>query len=61
MFERTRSDGPPDRHAVAGHPSWTKTFAAAKAQAHKAMKDKEQKEARDKAKGATPPTAGVKK
>jgi len=47
--------------AEAGHPSWTKTFAAAKAQAHKAMKDKEQKEARDKAKGATPPTAGVKK
>ncbi len=47
--------------AEAGHPSWTRTFAAAKAQAHKAMKDKEQKEARDKAKGATPPTAGVKK
>jgi len=47
--------------AEAGHPSWTKTFAAAKAQAHKAMKDKELKEARDKAKGAPPPTAGVKK
>jgi len=47
--------------AEAGHPSWTRTFAAAKAQAQKAMKDKEQKEARDKAKGATPPTAGVKK
>ena len=47
--------------AEAGHPSWTKTFAAAKAQAHKAMRDKELKEARDKAKGATPPTAGVKK
>jgi tetratricopeptide (TPR) repeat protein len=47
--------------AEAGHPSWTKTFAAAKAQAHRAMKEKELKEARDKAKGATPPTAGVKK
>ena len=47
--------------AEAGHPSWTRTFAAAKAQAHKALKDKELKEARDKAKGATPPTAGVKK
>ncbi len=45
--------------AEAGHPSWTKTFAAAKAQAHKAMKDKELKEAREKAKA--PPTAGVKK
>lgn len=47
--------------AEAGHPSWSKTFAAAKAQAQKALKEKEQKEARDKAKGATPPTAGVKK
>ena len=46
--------------AEAGHPSWTKTFAAAKAQAHKAQKDKEQKEAREKSKTA-PPTAGVKK
>jgi len=46
--------------AEAGHPSWTKTFAAVKAQALKAQKDKEQKEARDKAK-ASPPTAGVKK
>ncbi len=46
--------------AEAGHPSWSKTFAAAKAQAHKAQKDKELKEAREKAKGA-PPTAGVKK
>jgi len=47
--------------AEAGHPSWTRTFASAKAQAHKAQREKEQKEARDKAKGATPPTAGVKK
>jgi len=47
--------------AEAGHPWWAKTFAAAKAQAQKAMKDKELKEARDKAKGAPPPTAGVKK
>jgi hypothetical protein len=46
--------------AEAGHPSWTKTFAAAKAQALKAQKDKEQKEAREKAR-ASPPTAGVKK
>jgi len=41
--------------AEAGHPSWTKTFAAAKAQARKL-----QQEAKDKAKGA-PPTAGVPK
>jgi hypothetical protein len=47
--------------AEAGHPSWTRTFASAKAQAHRALKEKEQKEAHDKAKGATPPTAGVKK
>jgi tetratricopeptide (TPR) repeat protein len=36
--------------AEAGHPSWTRTFASAKAQAHKAKKDK-----------AAPPTAAVKK
>jgi hypothetical protein len=46
--------------AEAGHPSWTKTFAAAKAQAKKAREDKELKEAKDKAKGA-PPTASVPK
>ena len=46
--------------AEAGHPSWSKTFAAAKAQAHKAQKEKELKEAREKSK-ASPPTAGVKK
>ena len=46
--------------AEAGHPSWTHTFAAAKAQAHKAMKDKAEHEAREtKAKGP-PPTAGTK-
>ena len=44
--------------AEAGHPSWTKTFAAAKATALKAQKDKEQKEAQKK--GSQPPTAGVK-
>ena len=43
--------------AEAGHPSWTKTFAAAKAQAQKAQKDKD-KEAQKK--GSQPPTAGVK-
>ena len=43
--------------AEAGHPSWTKTFAAAKAQAKKQQQDKEAKE---KAKAA-PPTAGVPK
>ena len=46
--------------AEAGHPSWTRTFAGAKAQAHRALKEKADKEARDKAKGAPPPTAGVK-
>jgi len=44
--------------AEAGHPSWSRTFAAAKAQAHKAQQEKELKEARDKGKGP-PPTAGV--
>ncbi len=43
--------------AEAGHPSWTKTFAAAKAQAKKLQHEKEAKE---KAKSA-PPTAGVPK
>ena len=43
--------------AEAGHPSWSRTFAAAKAQAKKALQDKEAKE---KAKGA-PPTASVPK
>jgi tetratricopeptide (TPR) repeat protein len=46
--------------AEAGHPSWTKTFAAAKAQAKKAEHDREVKEAKDKAKGP-PPTASVPK
>lgn len=35
--------------AEAGHPSWTKTFAQAKAQARKAQQDKAAKEAREKA------------
>jgi len=46
--------------AEAGHPSWTKTFAGAKAQAHKLQREKELKEAKEKAKAA-PPTAGVPK
>ena len=46
--------------AEAGHPSWTKTFASAKAQAHKAQHDKEVKEAKERGKAA-PPTAGVPK
>jgi tetratricopeptide (TPR) repeat protein len=47
--------------AESGHPSWTKTFASAKAQAHKAQRDKEIREAREKSKGASPPAAAVKK
>ena len=43
--------------AEAGHPSWTKTFAGAKAQAQKAAKDKAQREAREKSKA--PPAASV--
>ena len=46
--------------AEAGHPSWTKTFAAAKAHAKKLEHDREVKEAKDKAKGL-PPTASVPK
>jgi Tfp pilus assembly protein PilF len=46
--------------AEAGHPSWTKTFAAAKAQAKKAQHDREVKEAREKSKGP-PPSASVPK
>ena len=41
--------------AEAGHPSWTRTFASAKAQALKAQRDKEAQK-----KGSQPPTAGVK-
>jgi tetratricopeptide (TPR) repeat protein len=43
--------------AEAGHPSWTKTFAAAKGQAQRAQKDKAQREAREKTKA--PPAAAV--
>lgn len=46
--------------AEAGHPSWTKTFAAAKAQAKKAQEEKEAKEAKERSKGL-PPTASVPK
>lgn len=45
--------------AEAGHPSWTKTFAAAKVQAKKAQQDKATREAREKAKA--PPAAAVPK
>lgn len=45
--------------AEAGHPSWTRTFAAAKAQAKKALQDKATREAREKAKA--PPAAAVPK
>ncbi|HEX4331475.1 MAG TPA: TssQ family T6SS-associated lipoprotein [Usitatibacter sp.] len=46
--------------AEAGHPSWTHTFAHAKADAQRALKEKELREAREnKAKGP-PPTAGTK-
>ncbi len=50
--------------AEAGHPSWTKTFASAKAQARKALAAKQAKEAKEKSardKGATPPAAAVPK
>jgi tetratricopeptide (TPR) repeat protein len=50
--------------AEAGHPSWTKTFAGAKAQAKKALQEKAAKEAREKAskdKAAAPPAAAVPK
>ena len=42
--------------AEAGHPSWTKTFASAKATAKKQLADRAAKEAREKAR-AKPPTA----
>ena len=45
--------------AEAGHPSWTKTFAAAKAQAKRALQEKATREAREKAKA--PPAAAVPK
>ena len=43
--------------AEAGHPSWTKTFAGAKAQAKRALARKAAQEAREKAKA--PPAAAV--
>lgn len=45
--------------AEAGHPSWTKTFAGAKAQAKRALHEKAAREAREKAKA--PPAAAVPK
>jgi len=49
--------------AEAGHPSWTKTFAAAKAQAKKQLAEKAAREAKEKAAKdkAAPPTAAVPK
>jgi tetratricopeptide (TPR) repeat protein len=43
--------------AEAGHPSWTKTFASAKAHAHRLQKEKAQREAKEKSKA--PPAASV--
>ena len=40
--------------AEAGHPSWTRTFAQAKAQARKALHDKAAKEAKEKAAAPAP-------
>ena len=51
--------------AEAGHPSWTRTFAGAKAQAKKALADKAAQDAartaKDKAPAAPPPAASVPK
>ena len=51
--------------AEAGHPSWAKTFASAKAQAKKILAERAAKEAKEKAAReksvAPPPTAGVPK
>jgi hypothetical protein len=49
--------------AEAGHPSWTRTFAGAKAQAKRAIADKAAQDkartAKDKAPAAPPPAASV--
>src|SRR5689334_8403861 len=48
--------------AEAGHPSWTRTFAAAKAQAKKLQAEKAHREAKEKAakdKAAAPPAAAA--
>ena len=47
--------------AEAGHPSWTRTFAAAKAQAKKAISDRAAKEAREKSAGSKTAPAVPKK
>ena len=50
--------------AEAGHPSWTKTFAAAKVQAKKQLAEKAARDAKEKAakdKAAPPPAAAVPK
>ena len=45
--------------AEAGHPSWTHTFAAAKAQALHAIHEKEVREAKENKSKGPPPTAGT--
>lgn len=47
--------------AEAGHPSWTKTFAAAKAQAQRALHEKELREAKENKSKGPPPAAGTSK
>ena len=47
--------------AEAGHPSWTHTFASAKAEAKKLQREKELKEAKEKSKGAPAPASVPKK
>jgi tetratricopeptide (TPR) repeat protein len=47
--------------AEAGHPSWTNTFASAKATAKRALAAKEAKEKAARDKGAIPPAASVPK
>ena len=47
--------------AEAGHPSWTHTFASAKAAAKRALASKEAKEKAARDKGAAPPAASVPK
>ena len=47
--------------AEAGHPSWTRTFAAAKAQAKKAIAETAARDKSAKDKPAPPPAASVPK
>ena len=52
MSDRDADDGP-----VEGEPVLTKTFASAKAHAHRLQKEKAQREAKEKSKA--PPAASV--